>query len=241
MTLLFILGVTEILCSLRLVLEKKTDKKIRKSSRLEFLQKFLANNFPLSDAEENTSRSLNTEGTTDLPLLRTLWAICQKSQEPSFWEVIDSFGSFKNPFATDASLSDIYLRFRRFILLVQNKKDISLKYGSSKSWWRPWRWVRLDLTLTMRDTYIKSNLNPLTNFNSSSRCTEVEAILSWKISQMIRKIAQIGTKIFISYVMKRCILFWIWWKVNESWANNIIRVSQWREIHCRTNNSVKRT
>ena len=72
MTLLFILGVTEILCSLRIVLEKKTDKKIRKSSRLEFLQKFLANNFPLSDAEENTSRSLNTEGTTDLPLLRTL-------------------------------------------------------------------------------------------------------------------------------------------------------------------------
>ena len=27
----------------------------------------------------------------DLPLLRTLLAICQKSQEPSFWEVMDSF------------------------------------------------------------------------------------------------------------------------------------------------------
>ena len=37
-----ILGVTEILCSLRLVLEGKTDKEIPESSRLEFLEKFLA-------------------------------------------------------------------------------------------------------------------------------------------------------------------------------------------------------
>ena len=28
---------------------------------------------------------------SDLPLLRTLLAICQKSLEPSFWEVIESF------------------------------------------------------------------------------------------------------------------------------------------------------
>ena len=72
MTLLFILGVTEILYSLRLDLEGKTGKEIRKSSRLEFLQNFLANNFALSDAEDNISRQLNTEGTIDLPLLRTL-------------------------------------------------------------------------------------------------------------------------------------------------------------------------
>ena len=30
-------------------------------------------------------------GIADLPLLRTLLAICQKSREPSFWEVMDSF------------------------------------------------------------------------------------------------------------------------------------------------------
>ena len=55
MTLLTFLGVTEILCSFRLVLEEKTGKEIPESSRLQFLEKFLANNFVLSDAEDNTS------------------------------------------------------------------------------------------------------------------------------------------------------------------------------------------
>ena len=41
MTFLIILGVTDILCSLRLVLEGKTGKEIPESSRLEFLEKFL--------------------------------------------------------------------------------------------------------------------------------------------------------------------------------------------------------
>ena len=91
MTFLAILGVTEILCSFRLVLERKTDKEIPESSRLEFSEKFLANNLALSDAEDNTSRSLNREGIADLPLLRTLLAIHQISQEPSFWEVMESF------------------------------------------------------------------------------------------------------------------------------------------------------
>ena len=53
--------------------------------------RFLANNFGLSDAEDNTSSPLNRGGIADLPLLRTLFAICQKSREPSFWEVMDSF------------------------------------------------------------------------------------------------------------------------------------------------------
>ena len=72
MTFLTILGVIEILFSFRLVLEEKTDKKIRESLRLESLEKFLGN-------------------IADLPLLRTLLAIRQKSQEPSFWEVMGSF------------------------------------------------------------------------------------------------------------------------------------------------------
>ena len=91
MTFLTTLDVTEILCSFRLVLEGKTDKEIPESSRLEFLEKILANNFALSDAEGNTSRPLNTGGIVDLPLLSTLLAICQKSKEPSFWEKMDSF------------------------------------------------------------------------------------------------------------------------------------------------------
>ena len=63
----------------------------------------------------------------DLPLLRTILAICQKSWEPSFWEVMDSFCfssickfvSFKNPFATITRLSEFYLRFGR---LYKQKK-----------------------------------------------------------------------------------------------------------------------
>ena len=40
MTFLKILGVSEIVCSFRLVLEGKTDKEIPNSSSLEFLEKF---------------------------------------------------------------------------------------------------------------------------------------------------------------------------------------------------------
>ena len=131
----------EILCSFRLVLEGKTGKEISESSRFEFLEKFLANNFALSDAEDNTSGPLNRGGIADLPLLRTLLAIRQKSREPSFWEVMDSFvlvayaslAVSRNPFATITSLSELYFRFRRFILLVQTKKVISMDYGSSTS------------------------------------------------------------------------------------------------------------
>ena len=84
MTFLTILGVMEILCSFRLVLEGKAGKEIPESSRFEFLEKFLANNFALSDAEDNTAGPLNRGGIADLPLLRTLLAICQKYQEQSF-------------------------------------------------------------------------------------------------------------------------------------------------------------
>ena len=91
MTLLTILEVTEILCSFRLVLEKKTGKKTPESSRLEFSEKFSTNNFALSDAEDNTSGPLNRGGIADLPLLRTLLTNGQSSREPSFWEVMNSF------------------------------------------------------------------------------------------------------------------------------------------------------
>ena len=74
MTFLTILRVTEIFGSFRLVLEGKTGKEIPESSRLEFLEKFSANNFALSNTEDNTSGPLNSGGVTDLPLLRTLLA-----------------------------------------------------------------------------------------------------------------------------------------------------------------------
>ena len=45
MTFFTILGVTEMLCSFRLVLGGKTGKEIPESSTLEFLENFSANNF----------------------------------------------------------------------------------------------------------------------------------------------------------------------------------------------------
>ena len=141
MTFLTILGVMDILCSFRLVLEGKTGKEISESSRFEFLEKFLANNFALSNAEDNTSGPLNRGGIADLPLLRTLLAILPKVPRAKFlgsdglfcFSSVCKFGSFKNPFATITSLSELYFRFRRFILLVQTKKVISMNYGSSTS------------------------------------------------------------------------------------------------------------
>ena len=137
-----------ILCSFRLFLEGKTGKEIPESWRLQFLEKFSGSNFALPDAEGNTSRLLNRGGMADLALLRTLLAIHQKSQEPCVWGSdgifcfisIYKFGSIKNPFTMITSLSELYFRFRKFILLVQMKKVISklmdLKQRVERAWSR---------------------------------------------------------------------------------------------------------
>ena len=75
MTFLIILGDTQILCSFRLVPEEITGKEIPESSRLELLEKFLANNFALSDAEDSTSKPMNRRSVADLPFLRRLLAM----------------------------------------------------------------------------------------------------------------------------------------------------------------------
>ena len=68
MTFLTILGVTEILCSLRLILEGVAGKEVPESSSLEFLEKFLVKNFVLSDAEDSTAGPLNRGGIAKLRL-----------------------------------------------------------------------------------------------------------------------------------------------------------------------------
>ena len=73
------MGEREILCSFRLVLEGKSGKEIPESSRSGSLEKFSVNSFALSDAEDNTSGPLKRGDIADLPFLRTLLAICQKS------------------------------------------------------------------------------------------------------------------------------------------------------------------
>ena len=81
MTFLTNFRVTERLFSLRLVLEGKTGKEIPESSKLEFLEKFLINNFVLLNAEDSTSGLFYRGGIVDLPLLRPLIEIHTKILE----------------------------------------------------------------------------------------------------------------------------------------------------------------
>ena len=134
---------------------------------------FATNNFALSDAEDNTFKPMNRGGIADLPFFENTIGNSPKALRAKFLErdglfcfiSICKFGSFKSPFATITGLCEISFRFRRFILLVQTKKVISINYGSSTSTWKRWRWVKLDLTLSMRDRYIYSNLNPPTSIH----------------------------------------------------------------------------
>ena len=68
----------------QLVLGWKKGKEIPKSLRLEFIEKFLANNFALSDAEDNTSELLNITGIADLLLLTTLIVTHHRSPKDRF-------------------------------------------------------------------------------------------------------------------------------------------------------------
>ena len=115
--------------------------------------------------------------------------------------------------AASRTLSQWLLACLNFTL-VQTRKVISMNYGSSKSSWKPWRSVRLDLLLMMRDKYINSNLNPLKKFTSSSNSTEFKDILPRNFPQMIMKTVPISTRIVISYAIKQGIPPWIWWKVS---------------------------
>ena len=120
----------EILCSFKLVLEGKTGKETPESSKLEFKEKCSANNFALSDAEDNTSGPLNRGGIADLPLLRTLLAIRQKSREPSFWEVMDSFVLLA--YASLATSRTLWQRLLACLNFILESEDFSLWYKGKK-------------------------------------------------------------------------------------------------------------
>ena len=76
--------------------------------------------------------------------------------------------------------------------------------------------------------HINSDLNPLTKFTIKGRSTEFKNILPWNISLMIMKTIPINTRIVISHMMKQGVLFWVYWKINGNWDNNMIRITQWR-------------
>ena len=102
-----------------------------------------------------------------------------------------------------------------------------MNYGSSISIWKPWE--ECYLIFTMGNIYINSNLNPFTKFTRSSRNTEFKAVFSWKISEVIMKTVPISKGMVISHVMEWVISYWVWGKVNGNWANQMIRILQWRQ------------
>ena len=125
------------------------------------------------------------------------------------------FGSFTNPLTPLQQLLaclNFTLESEDLSFWYKQKKIISMNYGSSRSNWKPWRWLRFDLIFSMRLIYINYNLNPLTKLTSSSRSTELKDIFPWNISQMITKIIPISMGIAINYVTKQGILLWIWWE-----------------------------
>ena len=202
--------VTEILCIFRLVQEGKTEKEIPPSSKLEFLEKFLANNSALSDAAHNISGLLNRGGIADLLLLKALLVICQKSWEQSYWEVMDSFVLLT--YASSTAPRTLLLHLLACLTFTldsedlfcwyKSKKMICTSYNSSKSSWKPWSEAGWYLQWGTY-IYINSNLNPLTKFTSNSRSTEFKDILPWSIPQIITKTAPISMRI----VMKKQLLW----------------------------------
>ena len=69
------LGVTKILDSFTLVLERKAGKEIHESSKMEFWGKISRNNIALPDAEDNDLGPLNKGSIADL--------LCWKHYQPS--------------------------------------------------------------------------------------------------------------------------------------------------------------
>ena len=137
--------------------EWKTGTEIPKLSIIGLLKKVLANNFALSEAEDNTTRSLNRVSIADLALLGTLLAMCQKSSEPSFWIT---------------SLFELY--FKTLIYFVgKNKKKRFLWVMAAAQALKT-----IEMSEVWPDTYINSNLNTLIVSLAAPEA------LSWKIPPM---------------------------------------------------------
>ena len=73
---------------------------------------------------------MNRGGMADLLLLRTLLAICQKSQEPSFWEVMDSFVLLA--YASLTALRTVLQQLLACLNFTLQAEDLSFWYKQKK-------------------------------------------------------------------------------------------------------------
>ena len=137
---------------------------------------------------------MNRGGIADLSLLRTLLAICQKSRERRFWEVIDSF-----VLSAYASLVALWTLLQRLLvyLIVKTKKN---------NFFELWQQHKQLKTMEMSVAWPDTNQD------------------------------EIHHKLY----NETGIPCWVWGNVSGNWDNNMIRISPWRESHCRTNASIRR-
>ena len=110
-----------ILCSFRLVLGGKAGKRVSQSSRLSIIYC----NYQFLYTRSSTNKSPKVPrakflGSDGLPCFIS---ICK-------------FGSFKKTFAKIASLSEIYFRFRGFILLVKTNRSVQTKKSDFYELWQ---------------------------------------------------------------------------------------------------------
>ena len=131
------------------------------TSRLEFLEKLLANKFVSSDGEDNTSGPLNKGSIADLPFLRTLLGSHQKSQDTSLWKVIDSFVllSYTSLVGSRLLLQQI-LAYLNFTLDLKNSFWLyKLKNDCYELWHQHKQLKIMEVSETWPDIYDKGYLH----------------------------------------------------------------------------------
>ena len=188
-------------------------------------------------------------------------AICQKSWEPSFWEVMNSFfisickfGSFKNPFEMITSLSKLYFKFIRFILLVQIKKWFLWTIAAAQaaenhedewgSTWYFWWGIYTSISTWAHSQNSLAAAEAL-SLKASSHGTSLE--WSQRLSQSAQEVISNAMKWGIQgLIQKEKVDICAPQSVHQcrehpvSTPEKMIRIFQWRETHCRTNTSIRR-
>ena len=154
---------------------------------------------------------------------------------------ICKLGSFKSPSATITSLFELYFRYRRFILLVQTKKVNYELWTMAKAqaaenhgdeWGLTW-YLRWEI-YTSRPTWTHSQNSLATAKAPSLRYLPMEYLSNdhedhtYQHESNHELCDETGHPV-LSLIESQL-------KLRKQYA----RISQWREIHCRTNTSVRR-
>ena len=139
MTFLTILGVTEILCGFRLVLEGKACNEIPESSRLKFLEKsaLFVQTTLLYKMQKTTPLGQRIEEIEDLALSGTLLAICKKSRQPSLREVMQF--SVLLAYACSAPSRTLLQRLLTCVNFNLYSKDLFCWYKQKSDFYALWQ------------------------------------------------------------------------------------------------------